>query len=104
VDGGRGLFAQRLEQLVFGAWRIRMRTDALDASSKSAYCHNREQVMIIRIRWGKRGGHFHCRVFTAPGPDRTFANCGTIVFDEREWPEVKEKFDRIADLLPEVDG
>lgn len=45
-------------------------------------------MIVIRIRYQKRGGHYHCRVFTAPGPGLTFANCGDLVFDEREWPDV----------------
>lgn len=46
-------------------------------------------MTIIRIRYVKRGGHYHCRLFTAPGKGLTFALCGTLVFDEREWPEVR---------------
>lgn len=43
----------------------------------------------IRIRWEKRGGHIHCRLFTAPARNQTFANCGNLCFDEREWPGVQ---------------
>lgn len=46
--------------------------------------------MIIRIRYAHEGGHFHCRVFTSPASILTFAKCGDVVFDEREWEEVKQ--------------
>ena len=51
-------------------------------------------MTYIRIRWKQLGGHIHCRVFTSQNYEGTFANCGTLVFDEREWPEVRDKFDR----------
>ena len=44
--------------------------------------------MILRLRYQKFGAHIYCRLFTAPGPDRTFAKCGDLVFSEQEWPEV----------------
>lgn len=44
--------------------------------------------VVIRIRYAKRGGHYHCRVFTAPAVDQTFAKCGEVVFDDREWDSV----------------
>ena len=47
--------------------------------------------MIIRLRYEKRGGHIHCRLFTAPAEEQTFAKCGELVFDEREWPEVSRQ-------------
>lgn len=55
--------------------------------------------MVIRIRYKKLGGHYHCRVFTAPNEQQTFAKCGELCFDEREWPEVYEKLSRAAQLL-----
>ena len=57
--------------------------------------------MIISLRWTKLGGHIHCRLFPAPGPDRTFAKCGDLTFDEREWPEVKSKFEKIGEVIPD---
>ena len=50
--------------------------------------------MIIRIRFKKLGGHYHCRVFSAPQRGYTYALCGELVFDEREWPEVAEQLGR----------
>ena len=47
--------------------------------------------MIIRLRYIKLGGHIHCRLFTAPANDQTFAKCGELVFDEREWPDVSRQ-------------
>ena len=58
--------------------------------------------MILRLRYQKFGAHIHCRLFTAPGPDRTFAKCGDLVFSEQEWPEVVATFERGgAELVPE---
>lgn len=48
-------------------------------------------MTLIRVRVEKLGGHYHCAFFTAPGPDLTFAKNGDLVFDEREWPEVRFK-------------
>lgn len=50
--------------------------------------------MLIRLRYRKLGNHIHCRMFTAPGIDRTFAKNGDIVFDDLEWPTVREMFER----------
>lgn len=44
--------------------------------------------MIIRVRYKQLGGHVHCRVFTAIGPDRTFAKCGELTFSNDEWEGV----------------
>lgn len=51
-------------------------------------------MTYIRIRWKKQGGHYHCRVFTSPIQDGTYANCGELVFDEREWTDIRDKFSR----------
>ena len=58
--------------------------------------------MVMRLRYEKRGGHYHVRLFTARGPGQTFANCGELCFDEREWPDVQTIFMRGgAELVPE---
>lgn len=46
-------------------------------------------MTYIRIRYEKVGGHFHCRVFTSQVADGTYANCGSLVFDEREFPDIR---------------
>ena len=51
-------------------------------------------MTYIRIRWQKRGGHYHCRVFTSQNYNGTFAKNGELVFDEHEWPEVRDKLSR----------
>ena len=51
-------------------------------------------MTYIRIRWTKLGGHYHCRVFTSQNQNGTFAKNGEVVFDEREWPEVRDKLSR----------
>lgn len=53
----------------------------------------------MRIRFVKLGGHYHCRVFTAPTSDQTFAKCGELVFDEDDWKEIALMF-KHAQFLP----
>jgi len=43
---------------------------------------------VMRVRFEKRGGHYHCRVFTAKRVGLTFAKNGELVFDEAEWPDI----------------
>lgn len=43
----------------------------------------------MRVRFKQLGGHIHCRVFTAPVPNETFAKNGELVFDEREFEDVR---------------
>ena len=58
-------------------------------------------MTYIRIRWEKLGGHYHCRLFTSQMADGTYAKCGDLVFDEREWPEVRDKLSR-CEFKPEA--
>jgi len=51
-------------------------------------------MTYIRIRFHKRGGHYHCRLFTSQNYDGTFANCGELVFDENEFTDVRDKLSR----------
>ena len=51
-------------------------------------------MTYIRIRWAKLGGHYRCRVFTSQMQDGTYAKNGELVFDEREWVEVRDKLSR----------
>lgn len=39
----------------------------------------------FRLRWSKRGGHVHVRMFSAPSPYVTHGKCGDLVFQEDEW-------------------
>lgn len=41
--------------------------------------------MIWRVRYSKRGGHVHCRLFVARETNRTFAKCGDFVVGESEF-------------------
>lgn len=50
----------------------------------------------ILIKYQVVGGHVHCRLFTAPAPDTTFALCGTLMFDIVEWPEIMGRLGTIA--------
>jgi hypothetical protein len=45
--------------------------------------------MVMRIRFRKLGGHYHCRVFTASTQGGTFAKCGDLCFSEDEWDAVR---------------
>lgn len=51
-------------------------------------------MTYIRIRYSKEGGHYHCAVFTSQIYDGTYAKCGDLVFDEREFTEVRDKLGR----------
>lgn len=44
----------------------------------------------IRIHYKVLGGHVHCRVFSGPASDLTHGKNGDLVFDEREWPAVRD--------------
>lgn len=46
-------------------------------------------MTIIKIKFTRLGGHYHCRLFTARGVSYTFAKCGELVFSEEEFPEVR---------------
>ena len=61
--------------------RLRTIADALRAPEP-------QPSTVMRVRFEKGGGHYHCRVFTAPRPGVTFAKNGDLVFDEREWPDI----------------
>ena len=52
---------------------------------------------VMRVRFTKRGHHYHCRVFTSP----SFAKNGDLVFDETEWPDIPLLM-RGAEFLEEV--
>lgn len=58
--------------------------------------------MRMRLYYVKAGAHVHCRLFTAPDIGETFAKCGDLVFEEREWNEVLVTFEcGGAEVLPE---
>lgn len=41
--------------------------------------------MVFKIRYEKRGGHIHCRLFAAKSPNMTYAGCGDFVVREEEF-------------------
>jgi hypothetical protein len=55
--------------------------------------------MIIRIRYTKRGGHYHCRIFTSAAVDHTFGLCGNLVFDDHEWAAVCDKLHLVCEFI-----
>ena len=59
--------------------------------------------MVMRVRYKKLGGHYHCRVFTAKAINQTFAKCGELVFDEREFDSVRDLMS-VAEFVKEDDN
>lgn len=49
-----------------------------------------------RLRYKAAGAHVHCRFFSPHG-----AKNGDLVFDEREWPGVRDALSNVLDVLPE---
>lgn len=61
-------------------------------------------MTIIKLKYVKQGGHYHCRLFTRQGVSNTWAKCGDLVFDEREWNDVQVTFEcGGAEVEPEVE-
>lgn len=58
-------------------------------------------MIYIRVRVEKQGGHYHCRSFSGQGPQYTLGCNGTLVFDEREWPDARERLQRFANEVIE---
>lgn len=56
--------------------------------------------MKMRVRFEKRGAHYHCRVFTRIRDGSTWEKAGDLVFREEEWPERYRLF-RNAEFLEE---
>lgn len=45
----------------------------------------RQVDVVWKLRWQKRGGHFHCQVYSARDERHTFAKSGDLVVREEEW-------------------
>ena len=56
-------------------------------------------MRILRLRYRKLGGHYHCRVFTGMS-NGTLAKCGELVFDQADWDQIARLF-RDAQIVPE---
>jgi len=57
--------------------------------------------MIFRLRFVKRGGHVHCRLFQAGAPNHTWQKNGDVVFDWPGWVAFTAlTWDRL-EILPE---
>ena len=46
-------------------------------------------MTVMKVRYEKRGGHYHCAIFTARTAATTYAKCGDVVFDEQEFHDVQ---------------
>lgn len=62
----------------------------------------RQKEMVIRIRYEVRGGHVHCRMFTAKARDLTFAKNGELVFSVEEWASVRAALSSAIEFIPET--
>jgi len=52
-----------------------------------------------RVRYDRRGGHYHCRVFSRRRGQATWAKNGNLVFGSTEWESFVLAFK--AEFLPE---
>ena len=50
-----------------------------------------ESARLLRIRYKKLGGHYHCRVFIGV-PGNTFAKVGDLILDEVDWDQIEHMF------------
>jgi hypothetical protein len=48
-----------------------------------------QAMSVMKVRYEKLGGHYHCAFFTARAPNMTYAKNGDLVFDEREFADVQ---------------
>jgi len=53
----------------------------------------------LRLTYLVQGGHIHCQLRSATSETTTHALNGSLVFDEREWPDVLAAFSKIAEVL-----
>ena len=59
--------------------------------------------MVMRLRYVKQGGHYHCRLFTGVDEDH-LQKSGDLVFNEQEWNDVSISFQCGGfEVLPEVE-
>lgn len=58
---------------------------------------------MLRLRYRTLGGHVHCRFFTAPLPDTTFAKNGELVFSMDEWADVRARLEHVVEIRHEDD-
>lgn len=59
----------------------------------------------FRLRWQKRGGHIHVRIFASAKENATHAQNGMLLFTEQEWESFLRCFqdkgtDRVV-IVPE---
>lgn len=47
--------------------------------------------MIVKVIYEKKGGHYHCAVFTGRAMNQTFAKSGDLVFRENEWADFQNQ-------------
>lgn len=57
--------------------------------------------MIIKFYFKLLGGHYHVRVFTGESDNMTFASCGQLTFDEREWDGLRNVLNSAVRFIPD---
>jgi hypothetical protein len=56
-----------------------------DIHSYCGFNRGLDKMTHFRLRWEKRGGHVHMRVFSAERAGATHGKNGDLVFREAEW-------------------
>lgn len=107
VDACVGIPVEQLEALGVGGVNrvLQLANSSLDMANEFIVAdlnyRGGEGGVIFKFRSKKLGGHYHTAVYSAPGPNYTFAKLGDIVLDERDFQALKSGNYNI--LLEEVD-
>lgn len=49
-------------------------------------------MTVVRMRYVRRGKHYHCRFFTSRGHGLTFALCGTLTLDAEDFTDLRAEY------------
>jgi len=60
--------------------------------------------MIFRVRYDTKGGHVHCRLFSAKRPNTTWMKCGEFTLRTDEFLECVEAMNGVEFLADEKDS
>lgn len=63
-----------------------------------------QPTVHLRLVWEQLGGHIHCTFSSGLSDQSTHGVNDTLTFDEREWPRVKEEFEKVAEVKKKVRG
>ena len=59
------------------------------------------ETLSVKVRAKKMGGHWHVTVWIGKDANLTHGNCGELVFREEEWPIVRDRMFRMAQITEE---